>query len=73
MEAHPSDEAERLADKAAGVEQQLIELVHRREAGDTGPDDGGDVVDFDAAIRALQQELGEIAEQLPDQVDDDAG
>ena len=51
---------ERLANRATGVEQQLIELVSRRSSADSRQRQR-----LDEEIRALHDQLGDIAEQVP--------
>ena len=55
-------ELELLADVAVGIEQQLIELVNRRDAVRRG---GGRAPSaLDAEIATLQEALGDLAERL---------
>lgn len=61
MDALPMPTPERLADRSAGIEQQLIELVARREAvAATGQPER----DLDGAISELHDELADVAERL---------
>ena len=65
LEGHLTQD--RLADRAVGVEQQLIELVARRETLDVADRPAR----LDVEIEALQDELGDLGEMVAsDQLED---